>query len=312
MMNAMRHLFIFFYLSTSMIGVAALAVSCFIYARTRYRLLRYYIAYLFSLTLFVFSYLFVLSYANLNYEQINFNLLLMIVLVSLLSFLFLMLSLPFLVHALVREVSTRKRNIVIIAVSITAFVAIASSLRIDFAGKDIDQVQDFRLYLSLTLFYSTIVYSILLKILSLKRLDGERRKISKALIILDIIFVPGFIYDLYLYKTHNVFVFTPTLYGIFAVIFTVYIARRYIVQLKSIPTDIANVSYDDIFSRTGISSREQEIVYLVLKGLGNRDIAKQLFISLNTVKTHIRNIFRKMGVKSRFELAMTLKNSKSE
>ncbi len=308
----MRHLFIFFYLSTLMIGVAALAVSCFIYARTRYRLLMYYIAYLFSLTLFVFSYMFVLTYANLNFVQINFNFLLLIILVSILSFLFLMLSLPFFIHALVLEVSSGKRNIVIIAVSITAFVAIASSLKIDFAGKDITQVQDFRLYLSLTLFYSTIVYSILLKILSLKRLDGERRRITKALIILDIIILPGIICDLYLYKTHNVSVLIPILYAIFAVLFTVYIARRYILQLKSIPADIASVSYDDIFSRTGISSREQEIVYLVLKGLGNRDIAKQLFISPNTVKTHIRNIFRKMGVKSRFELAMTLKNSKSE
>ncbi len=151
-----------------------------------------------------------------------------------------------------------------------------------------------------------------MKILSLKRLDGERRRITKALIILDIIILPGIICDLYLYKTHNVSVLIPILYAIFAVLFTVYIARRYILQLKSIPADIASVSYDDIFSRTGISSREQEIVYLVLKGLGNRDIAKQLFISPNTVKTHIRNIFRKMGVKSRFELAMTLKNSKSE
>jgi DNA-binding CsgD family transcriptional regulator len=295
-----------------MVGVASLAVSSFIYARTRYRLLMYYIAYLFSLTLFVFSYLFVLSYANLNYEQINFNLLISIVLVSLLSYLLLMLSLPFFDHALVLEISPGKRNIAVIAVSITAFAAVASSLKIDLAGKDISQVQDFRLYLSLALFYSMIAYSILLKILSLKRFNGEHKRITKALIILEIIFIPGFIYDLYLYRTHNVFVFTPIIYGFFAVLFTVYIAKRYVVQLKSIPADIASVSYDDIFSRTGISSREQEIVYLILQGLGNRDIAKQLFISPNTVKTHIRNIFRKMDVKSRFELAMTLKNSRSE
>ena len=308
----MRHLFIFFYMFTLMTGVASLAVSCFIYARTRYRLLRYYIAYLFSFTLFVFSSLFVLTYANLNFAQINFNLLLSIILVSILSFLFLMLSIPFLTHALVLRDSPGKRNIIIITISIIAFVAMASSFKIDFAGKDIYQIRDFRLYLSLTLFYSTIVYSILLKILSLKRLDGERRKITKTLLILNIIFFPGIIYDLYLYKIHNVFAFTPALYGIFAVLFTVYISRRYIVELKSITTEVASISYDDIFSRTGISSREQEIVYLVLKGLGNRDIAKQLFISPNTVKTHIRNIFKKMDVRSRFELAMTLKNSRSE
>lgn len=312
MMNAMRHLFIFFYLSTLMIGVAALAVSCFIYARTRYRLLMHYIAYLFSFTLFVFSSLFVLTYANLNFAQINFNLLLSIILVSILSFLFLMLSIPLLTHVLVLDDSPRKRNIIMIAISIIAFTAMASSFKVDFSGEHIHQFRDYRLYLSLTLFYSTIVYSILLKLFSLKRLDGDRKKITKTLLTLNIIFFPGIIYDIYLYKTHNVFVFTPTFYGIFAVIFTIYIARRYVVQLKSIPADIASVSYEDMFSRAGISSREQEIVYLVLQGLGNRDIAKRLFISPNTVKTHIRNIFRKMDVKSRFELAMTLKNSRSE
>ncbi len=307
----MRHLFIFFYLFTLMVGVASLAVSSFIYARTRYRLLMYYIAYLFSFTLFVFSSLFVLTYANLNFVQIDFNLLISIILVSLLSYLFLMLSIPLLGHALVLDDSPRKRNIVILAISIIAFVAMASSFRIDFAGKQIHQFRDYRLYLSLTLFYSTIAYSILLKFFSLKRLDGERRKITKTLLVLNIIFFPGILYDLYLYKTYNVFAFTPALYGIFAVLYTVYITRRYIAELRSITTDITGASFDDIFSRTGISSREQEIVYLVLKGLGNRDIAKQLFISPNTVKTHIRNIFRKMDVKSRFELAMTLKNSRS-
>lgn len=308
----MQHIFIFFYLVTLMTGVASLAVSCFIYTRTRYRLLIYYIAYLFSFTLFVFSSLFVMTYANLNLSQINFNLLFAIVLVSLLSYLFLMITIPLLAHALVFEDSSRKRNAIIILISIIAFFAILSSFKIDFTEKRINQVRDFRLYLSLTLFYSSIVYSILLKIFSLKRLNGERKKITKSLMILNIIFFPGVLYDLYIYQTYQVFAFTPILYSAFAILFTVYIARRYIVQLKSITTDITGVSFDTEYSRAGISSREQEIIYLLLKGLSNKDIAGHLFISPNTVKTHIRNIFKKMNVKSRFELAMTLKNSKSD
>jgi DNA-binding CsgD family transcriptional regulator len=222
-----------------------------------------------------------------------------------------MVSIPFLTHALVLDASPGKRNIFIVAIAAIAFLAMIFTFKIDFAGKQISQIRDYRLYLSLTLFYSTIAYSIVLKFFSLKRLEGERRKIAKTLLILNIIFFPGIIYDLYLYRTHDVFVFTPTLYAVFAVIFTVYISRRYIAELRSITAEAAEVSYDDIFSRAGISSREQEIVYLVLEGQSNGDIAKQLFISPNTVKTHIRNIFKKMDVKSRFELAMKLKNSKS-
>jgi two-component system NarL family response regulator len=41
-----------------------------------------------------------------------------------------------------------------------------------------------------------------------------------------------------------------------------------------------------------LTDREMEVLKLVAKGMNNRDIAKQLFISENTVKNHIRNIWR--------------------
>jgi DNA-binding NarL/FixJ family response regulator len=87
-----------------------------------------------------------------------------------------------------------------------------------------------------------------------------------------------------------------------------YVARRYLAGLKLIATEIARDSLDKALVGAGISSREKDIIQLMLNGLGNKDIAERLFISLNTVKTHNRNIFRKMNVKSRFELVMKLKN----
>jgi DNA-binding NarL/FixJ family response regulator len=44
-----------------------------------------------------------------------------------------------------------------------------------------------------------------------------------------------------------------------------------------------------------------EVLKLVAKGLNNRDIAKKLFISENTVKNHIRNILEKLQLHSRME-----------
>ena len=48
-----------------------------------------------------------------------------------------------------------------------------------------------------------------------------------------------------------------------------------------------------------ISVRERQILQLICAGLSNREIAAQCSISASTVKTHIENIYRKIGVSSR-------------
>ena len=50
-----------------------------------------------------------------------------------------------------------------------------------------------------------------------------------------------------------------------------------------------------------LTEREMEVLTLVAQGLNNRDIAKELYISENTVKNHIRNILEKLHLHSRME-----------
>jgi two-component system NarL family response regulator len=50
-----------------------------------------------------------------------------------------------------------------------------------------------------------------------------------------------------------------------------------------------------------LTDREMEVLRLVAQGMNNRDIAKELFISENTVKNHIRNILEKLHLHSRME-----------
>ncbi len=53
-----------------------------------------------------------------------------------------------------------------------------------------------------------------------------------------------------------------------------------------------------------LSERELEIVSLVAQGLTNREIAVRVYLSPNTVKVHLRNIFSKTGGASRTERTM--------
>ena len=50
-----------------------------------------------------------------------------------------------------------------------------------------------------------------------------------------------------------------------------------------------------------LSSREQEILSLLSKGLRYKEVADKLFLSTDTVRTHIRNIYSKLQVNSRTE-----------
>ena len=53
-----------------------------------------------------------------------------------------------------------------------------------------------------------------------------------------------------------------------------------------------------------LSEREREILKLVSQGKSNKEIALDLFISVNTVKVHVSNIYEKIGVSSRTEATL--------
>jgi ATP/maltotriose-dependent transcriptional regulator MalT len=56
--------------------------------------------------------------------------------------------------------------------------------------------------------------------------------------------------------------------------------------------------------RDSLSRREREVLNLIAQGLTNREIGQTLFISESTAKVHVRNIFAKLGVRTRAQAAV--------
>lgn len=59
-------------------------------------------------------------------------------------------------------------------------------------------------------------------------------------------------------------------------------------------------------SGTGLTAAEQRVADLIARGATNRDAAAALFVSVRTVETHVASIYRKLGVRTRAELARRL------
>ncbi len=53
-----------------------------------------------------------------------------------------------------------------------------------------------------------------------------------------------------------------------------------------------------------LSEREREVLALLGSGLSNRSIADELYLSVDTVKTHVRKVFAKLGVTNRTQAAL--------
>ena len=63
---------------------------------------------------------------------------------------------------------------------------------------------------------------------------------------------------------------------------------------------------EQVTTASGLSEREAEVAVLAALGRPNADIGQSLCIGIDTVKTHLRRAFRKVGVRNRTELSVLL------
>jgi len=84
---------------------------------------------------------------------------------------------------------------------------------------------------------------------------------------------------------------------------------QYTDEIKSLSTELSKNQKGEKnhFADFDLSSRENQILDLMTQNKGNKEIANQLFISVNTVKFHIKNIYQKLQIKNRKQIHLAIK-----
>ncbi|MCD4683041.1 MAG: LuxR family transcriptional regulator [Bacteroidales bacterium] len=86
--------------------------------------------------------------------------------------------------------------------------------------------------------------------------------------------------------------------------------QKYILQIKdlnSIQKNEPEIKSKEFSIKYELTERETEILHLISEGMTNPDIGKKIFVSTNTVKYHLKNIYIKLDVKNRVEALYRLK-----
>ena len=85
--------------------------------------------------------------------------------------------------------------------------------------------------------------------------------------------------------------------------------KKEVVIVKEVPVAASESFHLDHarLESLGITKRELEILELIAKGLSNREIGEQLFVSENTVKTHSSRLFEKLNAKRRTQAVQVAK-----
>lgn len=146
-----------------------------------------------------------------------------------------------------------------------------------------------------------VIHGIIALVYVKKATTYEEERLLKGIISTFLPLLVLFPLDLLFFR-ESYFKLVYLSFAILAAYLYYFISRRYILTYEQ--ADVAN---DQILNQYGISDREAEIIGLLIEGLSNQQIAKQLYISPNTVKTHIKNIYAKVGVNNRLQLFSLLK-----
>jgi len=307
----MKHIILLYFIISFVVNIFAVMLTIFLYIKYKFNIILYY---LFFILLLIFNFLvntlnfYRLSFIVNNTEDYNIIYFYLKIIGQTLSYFFIPLffinffGLPFNI----------KKKIIFLILSITGFLFI-----LVFSFFKLDYEQSIKILKKSIMFFSLvrlliIIYIILLWLINKKKIKGYVINLfTKAIIITTILVFPFIILGVFFHKFSfyldgrlisiphlGIFIF---IWNLISIIFTAWFF------LNRVNMNKAEENLKILEKNFGITNREKEIILMVSKGYSNKEICDKLFISLPTVKTHLKNIYQKTNIKNRVKLVNLLK-----
>lgn len=302
----MKHIIIFLYFISFTTGFSLIFLGFFIWLRNKQKTLKYFIFLTLSLTLILLEQT-ITAYETVNVIE-NKMLDIFIRYISYFSCGLMIYTLTKLTRMLTNIISTKKGEMLLILLSILPPIMLILHY--------ITNKQIIITAMSV-LFYGVILYNILVLIRDLDKIDNFiiksalKKFLVVSLLMFPILFLDTLVEKLTVIREQFPYGLLSVLafYITFSSISLYYIIKNYDTLHKKsdenkeayFKIDLNNVSQKTL-DGYNITSREREIISLLINGYSYNRISDELVISLPTVKTHIQNIYKKLGINNKIEL----------
>jgi DNA-binding CsgD family transcriptional regulator len=301
-----------------LVGVPALVMTVILYHQHRKSELLYYAGIFVCMTVQVFTNLNAFYQSILDTHLNTFSLVGILIAAPFSTIMYFLMMLFF--HRLLKVPYEQAARPFIIAVGIVVTMLILSplSIQFDFVRSTIT-MRPGNIVIGVI---STVIslYCLVLPLIFWKRIADKavKRYLVQFLVVAGLC-LPGIIRDAFYFSTSaditslpSVIIFFPFFY-LFWAAGTLFYSIRYIIgSLKGHPRgSFSPADLEKFFTKHDLTAREREIVALLVEGLGNKQIADRLTISVRTVSNHLYNIYQKLAVSTRFELLALLQKDLS-
>lgn len=307
----MKHIDILINVLTLLSGVVTALLGFLLYLKYKIKAIRHYSLYVLTTTFTVtfttiYSYLFNSISIEQNSLSYIFGFLLFQVFIILINYSFSL----FVLEIISKPFGISNKALV----GFPCLILLLSTITLSYYNFGRDEitffpvVNNYFMIILFCLFFTFIIYSIQIAV-NLKNIDNlDLKRALKTLALLIIIFIPiqSLIVTLngqwiIIMLSRNIFYFLANTISIF------FAAKYFFIETPSI-MDTIEIS-DYFVKKYEITSREREIIELMLSGLSIKEISGKLDRSFKTVNNHIYNIYKKTDVSSRLELLNLIKEN---